>query len=116
MSDDLLERAATVAGWALCKDAGGAGEGKCDPNNCCCHGEARIAVTAVYSLFAAERDALRAKLDVACKALKPFAAAEVYCGSQNTDPDDEVVKWLFAVGHIRRARAVYEKIKGGGDE
>lgn len=64
----------------------------------------------------AKRDALRAQLDEVCAVLEPFAAAEVYCGSQNTDPDDEVVKWLFAIGHIRRARAVYEKIKGGGDE
>lgn len=75
---------------------------------------ARIMALMRRGTVEAERDALRAKLDEARAALEPFAAAEVYCGSQNTDPDDEVVRWLFAIGHIRRARFVLEKIKGVG--
>ena len=58
---------------------------------------------------------LRAKLDVACKALKPFARAVDNYASAATD-EYPIDRGEFALGELRRARAVYEKIKGGGNE
>lgn len=57
------EKAIEAAGWALCAYAKGAGPGRCDPKDCCCHHEARIAVEAyeeafrVLSACAADRSA-----------------------------------------------------------
>lgn len=59
---------------------------------------------------------MRAQLDEACEALAPFAEA-----ASSYDPDEgdgKNVAWAhdFTIGSLRRARAVYEKIEGGGDE
>ncbi len=54
--------------------------------------------------------ALEAQLAVFREALTPFAAKEIYCGGLDTDPDEEEVKWLFKIGHIRRARAVLAEL------
>ena len=65
----------------------------------------------------AERDALRAQLDEACEALEPFAK---WCDEMEFEcpilRDDARVASDITMADVRRARAVYEKIKGGGDE
>lgn len=61
----------------------------------------------------AKRDALRAQLDEARAAREPFARTEIYPG---VFPDDERWSLTTTIKDVRRARAVYEKIKGGGDE
>lgn len=62
----------------------------------------------------AERDALRALLR---EALEPFAKwcdeMELECPTLR---DDACVASDITMADVRRARAVYEKIKGGGDE
>ena len=62
----------------------------------------------------AERDALRAQLDEARDALEPFA-------DMLMSYDASKRGWMLSecrpkIGALRRARAVLDKIKGGGDE
>lgn len=57
-----------------------------------------------------ERDALRARLVKARKALEPIAATHFSHGASDLDTAE------VDIMHLRRARSVYEKIKGGGDE
>ncbi len=71
----------------------------------------------------AERDALRAQLDEAGKALKPLAVAltraEKVYGATAEDGwsvANTTVAQIVTYGDLRRARAVYEKIKGGTNE
>ena len=66
---------------------------------------------------------LRAKLDVACKALEPLAVAltraeKVYGATAENgwSVANTTVAQIVTYGDLRRARTVYEKIKGGGDE
>lgn len=57
-----------------------------------------------------DNDALRAQLGEAHEALKPFAETNFSNGASDLDTEE------VEIMHLRRARAVYEKIKGGGDE
>ena len=57
-----------------------------------------------------ERDKLR-------EALKPFAEeADGIEGDFKALPDNAISGGAFSLGDLRRARAVLDKIKGGGDE
>lgn len=67
----------------------------------------------------AERNALRAQLTEACEALEPFVVPRnaAHQGAlYNHSTVFEIDGHELTVGNFRRARAVYEKIKGDGDE
>lgn len=71
----------------------------------------------------AERDALRAQLDEACEALEPFATLAAELEYEGSKWRDHETQWMQTfnfkleptVGTLRRARAVYEKIKEAND-
>lgn len=43
------DQVAELVTWAMCEMAGGAGEGKCDPERCVCGAEGRVVANRMYS-------------------------------------------------------------------
>jgi hypothetical protein len=71
-----------------------------------------------------EIERLRAQLTESREALQPFAALAAELEYEGSKWRDHETQWMQTfdfkleptVGDLRRARAVYEKIKGAGDE
>jgi hypothetical protein len=95
--EERREKAIEAAGWALCSNAQGAGPGRCDPKDCCCHDEARIAVEAYLMA-----DALAQSNAEPDPNFDPVEAAEVDARSieaANAQSDAEPVAWRWRYPH-----------------
>ena len=71
---------------------------------------------AAIERFCQHESELRAQVEEAREALEPFAKRAAYYDPVEADDPVEAEVSRLTLGSLRHARAVLEKIKGGGDE